>query len=87
MVNRWLPLISIGWVAIENPPGSDNATVDFGVNPETGAWNAVPLETLGGLLTELAQQPAVERLALMSMREALAAWRPFGAWPRAAGRE
>lgn len=46
--------------------------VDFGVSPDTGAWNGVPLETLGGLLTELAQQPAVERLAAMTMREALA---------------
>ncbi len=46
--------------------------IDFGVNPETGAWNAVPLETLGGLLTELAQQPAIERVALMTMRDALA---------------
>lgn len=46
--------------------------VDFGLDPDTGAWNGVPLETLGGLLTELAQQPAVECLALMTMREALA---------------
>jgi len=46
--------------------------IDFGINPNTGAWNSVPLETLGGLLTELAQQPAVERLATMTMREALA---------------
>ncbi len=45
--------------------------VDFGVNPDTGAWNSVPLETLGGLLTELAQQPAIERLATMTMRDAL----------------
>lgn len=46
--------------------------IDFGVDPESGVWNGVPLETLGGLLTELAQQPAVERLGLMTMREALA---------------
>lgn len=54
-------------------PALATTRVDFGVNPHTGAWNGVPLETLGGLLTELAQQPAVERLALMTMREALAA--------------
>ncbi len=54
-------------------PALATTRVDFGVDPDTGAWNGVPLETLGGLLTELAQQPAVERLALMTMREALAA--------------
>ncbi len=26
--------------------------IDFGIAPETGQWNATPLETLGGLLTE-----------------------------------
>lgn len=46
--------------------------IDFGIAPETGTWNATPLETLGGLLTELAQQPAVEQLAGMAMAEALA---------------
>lgn len=53
-------------------PALATTRIDFGVNPETGAWNGVPLETLGGLLTELAQQPAVERLGGMTMREALA---------------
>lgn len=46
--------------------------VDFGIGPRTGLWNATPLETLGGLLTELAQQPALELLAGMEMAEALA---------------
>jgi regulator of protease activity HflC (stomatin/prohibitin superfamily) len=46
--------------------------VDFGIAPDTGAWNATPLETLGGLLTELAQQPAIELLGTMTMTEALA---------------
>ena len=54
-------------------PALATTRVDFGVNPDTGVWNGVPLETLGGLLTELAQQPAVELLAVMTMREALAA--------------
>lgn len=53
-------------------PALATTRIDFGVNPKTGAWNGTPLETLGGLLTELAQQPAVERLALMTMRDALA---------------
>ncbi len=46
--------------------------IDFGIGPETGTWNATPLETLAGLLTELAQQPAIEQLADMTMAEALA---------------
>jgi regulator of protease activity HflC (stomatin/prohibitin superfamily) len=45
---------------------------DFGVSPRTGAWNAAPLEVLGGLLSELAQQPAVELVAGMDLGEALA---------------
>ena len=46
--------------------------IDFGIAPETGVWNATPLVTLGGLLTELAQQPAIDQLAAMTMQEALA---------------
>ena len=46
--------------------------IDFGIAPNTGQWNATPLVTLGGLLTELAQQPAVEQLAGMAMADALA---------------
>jgi regulator of protease activity HflC (stomatin/prohibitin superfamily) len=46
--------------------------IDFGISPKTGQWNATPLETLGGLLTELAQQPALDQLAGMAMAEALA---------------
>ena len=37
--------------------------IDFGINPTSGLPNATPLETLGGLLTELAQQPALDQLA------------------------
>jgi regulator of protease activity HflC (stomatin/prohibitin superfamily) len=46
--------------------------IDFGIEPETGQWNGTPLDTLGGLLNELAQQPAIELLATMAMAEALA---------------
>lgn len=45
--------------------------IDFGIAPETGQWRATPMETLGGLLTELAQQPALEQLAGMEMADAL----------------
>ena len=54
-------------------PALATTRIDFGVNPKTGQWNSVPLDMLGGLLTELAQQPAVRRLATMTMRDALAA--------------
>ena len=46
--------------------------IDFGIAPTHGRWNATPLEALGGLLTELAQQPALELVATMTMAEALA---------------
>ncbi len=46
--------------------------IDFAIAPDTGQWNGTPLETLGGLLTEVAQQPALEQLAEMTMEEALA---------------
>jgi regulator of protease activity HflC (stomatin/prohibitin superfamily) len=45
---------------------------DFGISPRKGRWNAAPLETLGGLLSELAQQPAVDLIAGMDLAEALA---------------
>ncbi|MCB1027991.1 MAG: SPFH domain-containing protein [Microthrixaceae bacterium] len=46
--------------------------IDFGIHPVSGLPNATPLETLGNLLTELAQQPALDQLANMAMGEALA---------------
>ncbi|WP_370240838.1 SPFH domain-containing protein [Aeromicrobium sp.] len=46
--------------------------IDFGIDPRTGDWNARPLERLGGLLTELAQQPALDHLAGTSLTDALA---------------
>ena len=53
-------------------PSLATSRIDFGIDPTTGAWNGVPLETLGGLLSELAQQPAIDRIAGMEMKEALA---------------
>lgn len=53
-------------------PGLAATRIDFGIAPETGMWNATPLDTLAGLLTELAQQPALEQLAGMTMADALA---------------
>jgi len=46
--------------------------IDFGIDPEAGRWTANPLDQLGGLLTELAQQHALDLLAHMPLRQALA---------------
>jgi regulator of protease activity HflC (stomatin/prohibitin superfamily) len=46
--------------------------LDFSIDPERGAWRATPLEQVGGLLTELAQQHALDMLAQMNLRQALA---------------
>jgi regulator of protease activity HflC (stomatin/prohibitin superfamily) len=46
--------------------------LDFSIDPESGVWRATPLEQVGGLLTELAQQHALDMLAQMSLRQALA---------------
>ncbi len=45
--------------------------LDFGIDPRSGQWRATPLEQLGGLLTELAQQTALDLLARMTLTEAL----------------
>ncbi len=44
---------------------------DFAISPRKGTWNSAPLETLGGLLSELAQQPAVALIAGMDLARAL----------------
>jgi regulator of protease activity HflC (stomatin/prohibitin superfamily) len=46
--------------------------IDFGIDPDTGAWRARPLEQVGGLLTELAQQHALDLLAQLTLPAALA---------------
>jgi regulator of protease activity HflC (stomatin/prohibitin superfamily) len=46
--------------------------IDFGVDPEAGTWRATPLEQLGSLLTELAQQHTLDTVARMELGEALA---------------
>lgn len=54
-------------------PGLAAARLDFSIDPETGRWRSTPLEQLAGLLTELAQQPALEQLAATTLPAALAA--------------
>ncbi len=47
------------------------ARIDFGIDPEHGGWSSTPLEQLGGLLTELAQQHALDLLAPTHLQQAL----------------
>jgi len=53
-------------------PAVAASRIDFGIDPKGGRWQATPLEQLGGLLTELAQQHAIDLLAQMTLPEALA---------------
>ncbi|WP_427886592.1 SPFH domain-containing protein [Kribbella sp. GL6] len=52
-------------------PALAASRLDFGIDPTSGQWRSTPLEQLGGLLTELAQQTALDLLARMSLTEAL----------------
>lgn len=54
-------------------PGIAATRLDFSIDPGTGRWRSSPLEQLGNLVAELAQQPALELLAGQSLPEALAA--------------
>ena len=55
---------------IAEPPRAAER-IDFGVDPRSGRWRSTPLEQLGSLLTELAQQHALELLARLQLAEAL----------------
>jgi len=45
--------------------------IDFSLDPDTGRWHGTPLEQIAGLLTETAQQHALDLLAHSSLTEAL----------------
>ena len=53
-------------------PAVASARIDFGIDPDLGLWRSTPLEQLSSLLTELAQQHALDLLARMTLTEALA---------------
>lgn len=46
--------------------------IDFSIDPETGRWRSTPLDQVAGLLTETAQQYALDLLAGNDLAEALA---------------
>lgn len=45
--------------------------IDFGIDPHDGGWDAEPLDQLASLLTDLAQQHALELLGRLQLAEAL----------------
>ena len=45
--------------------------LDFSIDPDGGTWRANPLEAIGALLTELAQQHTLDLLAALPLLEAL----------------
>ncbi len=52
-------------------PGVAAARLDFSIDPDTGSWRGAPLEQLGTLLTETAQQHALDVLARTTLAAAL----------------
>ncbi|MFD9319155.1 SPFH domain-containing protein [Streptomyces sp. NPDC060053] len=52
-------------------PAVAAARLDFSIGPDTGVWRGAPLEQLGTLLTETAQQHALDVLARTSLASAL----------------
>lgn len=52
-------------------PAEAAERLDFGIDPDTGGWRAAPLEQIGSLLTETAQQHALHLLARTALAEAL----------------
>ncbi|MFJ4923264.1 SPFH domain-containing protein [Streptomyces sp. NPDC088725] len=53
-------------------PAAAATRLDFSLDPDTGAWRGAPLEQLATLLTETAQQHALDVLARTPLAEALA---------------
>jgi hypothetical protein len=47
-------------------PATAALRIDFGIDPDGGRWRSRPLEQVGGLLTELAQQHALDLLVGMT---------------------
>src|SRR4051812_11941633 len=52
-------------------PGAAAGRLDFSIDPYRGDWRGQPLDQVATLLAELAQQPALDLLARLSLTEAL----------------
>lgn len=53
-------------------PATAAARIDFSIDPDTGRWRGTPLEQVGGLLTETAQQQVLDMVAGSPLAEVLA---------------
>jgi regulator of protease activity HflC (stomatin/prohibitin superfamily) len=53
-------------------PETACARIDFSIDPDSGRWRGTPLEQLGGLLTETAQQQVIGLIAASTLATALA---------------
>src|SRR5215471_12146409 len=53
-------------------PVTASSRIDFSVDPDTGRWRGTPLEQVGGLLTETAQQQVLGMVAASSLASVLA---------------
>ena len=54
-------------------PTTAAGRIDFSIDPETGRWRGTPLAQVAGLLTETAQQYALDLIAGADLSQALAA--------------
>ncbi len=53
-------------------PAMATGRIDFSIDPETGLWRSTPLDQVAGLLTESAQQYAIDLLASANLTTAMA---------------
>ena len=53
-------------------PATACTRIDFSIDPDTGRWRGTPLEQVGGLLTETAQQQVLGLIAISPLASALA---------------
>lgn len=53
-------------------PATAASRIDFSIDPGSGTWRGAPLDQVAGLLTESAQQYAIDLLATASLAEAMA---------------
>lgn len=53
-------------------PATAAGRIDFSIDPDTGRWRSTPLDQVAGLLTESAQQYAIDLLAAANLTTAMA---------------
>lgn len=53
-------------------PATAAGRIDFSIDPDTGLWRSTPLDQVAGLLTESAQQYAIDLLATADLTAAMA---------------